>query len=96
MARTANVHEYGGAEHKATYVDGCLMCEINALREQLLAAQDEGLNLCCGTDHTVGLLNRIDRALSELGVPGPDYPAPVANAVRILRGETLEGHFDAR
>lgn len=27
----------------------------------------------------------IDMALHELGVPGPDYPAPVANAVRILR-----------
>lgn len=28
----------------------------------------------------------IARALSELGVPGPDYPAPVANAVEILKG----------
>lgn len=27
----------------------------------------------------------VKRALDELGVPGPDYPAPVANAVEILR-----------
>jgi hypothetical protein len=28
----------------------------------------------------------MDEALHELGVPGPGYPAPVANAVAILRG----------
>lgn len=28
---------------------------------------------------------RVNRALSELGVPGPGYAAPVANAVNILR-----------
>jgi len=27
----------------------------------------------------------IEDALNELGVPGPGYPAPVANAVGILR-----------
>lgn len=27
----------------------------------------------------------IDAALHELGMPGPGYPAPVANAVDILR-----------
>lgn len=30
------------------------------------------------------LTESIDRALDELGVPTSDYPAPVANAVRIL------------
>lgn len=31
------------------------------------------------------LWDAICAALDELGVPGPDYPAPVANAVAILR-----------
>jgi hypothetical protein len=30
------------------------------------------------------LRSAIDAALNELGVPQPDYPAPVANAVAIL------------
>jgi hypothetical protein len=33
------------------------------------------------------LEHRIRRALNELGIPQPEYPAPVANAVSILRGE---------
>lgn len=39
----------------------------------------------------------IERALAELGMPGEDYPAPVANAVKILHkalglwGQGLEG-----
>ena len=32
-----------------------------------------------------GLRAAIDAALHELGEPGPGYPAPVANAVDILR-----------
>ena len=32
-----------------------------------------------------GLREAIDAALHELGEPGPGYPAPVANAVDILR-----------
>lgn len=31
------------------------------------------------------LRDGIELALSELGVPGPDYPAPVSNAVAYLR-----------
>ncbi len=31
------------------------------------------------------LINAIDRALHEIGVPGPGYPAPVGNAYDILR-----------
>lgn len=31
-----------------------------------------------------GLYQSIRFALDELGIPGPDYPAPVANAVEIL------------
>jgi hypothetical protein len=31
------------------------------------------------------LRRAIDAALHELGVPGPEYPVPVANAVGILR-----------
>src|SRR5690349_8763007 len=34
---------------------------------------------------TEGLREAIDVALHELGEPGPGYPAPVANAVAILR-----------
>ncbi len=30
-------------------------------------------------------LKSIEEALNELGVPQPDYPAPVTNAVNILR-----------
>jgi hypothetical protein len=33
------------------------------------------------------LEERIRRALNELGIPQSGYPAPVANAVSILRGE---------
>jgi ATPase subunit of ABC transporter with duplicated ATPase domains len=33
------------------------------------------------------LEHRIRRALNELGIPQPEYPAPVANAVSVLRGE---------
>lgn len=37
-------------------------------------------------DLTVGRMReQIHSALDELGVPTADYPAPVANAVRILR-----------
>lgn len=32
----------------------------------------------------------IRHALNELGVPGPDYPAPVANAVAILEAALVE------
>ena len=31
------------------------------------------------------LQTAIRNALNELGIPGPDYPAPVTNAVAILR-----------
>jgi hypothetical protein len=33
------------------------------------------------------LEHRIRRALNELGIPQAGYPAPVANAVSVLRGE---------
>ncbi len=36
------------------------------------------------------LREKIGQALDELGVPGPEYPAPVANAVVILR-QALDG-----
>jgi len=39
-------------------------------------------------DMAIMLLDRFAKAmiaaLNELGVPGPDYPAPVANAVELL------------
>ncbi len=34
----------------------------------------------------VAVKKNIRRALNELGVPGPGYPQPVANAVEILQG----------
>lgn len=34
------------------------------------------------------LRDGIELALSELGVPGPDYPAPVSNAVAYLLPRT--------
>lgn len=37
-------------------------------------------------EQTVVLREAIHRALDELGVPGVGYPAPVANAVKILLG----------
>jgi hypothetical protein len=37
---------------------------------------------------------QIQRALNELGVPGPGYPAPVANAVDILASLSDEGGDD--
>lgn len=46
---------------------------------------------------SIAVKKSIRKALNELGVPGPDYPAPVANAVEILQGAlkgetvTLEG-----
>ncbi len=38
-------------------------------------------------------LDAMRRALDELGVPGPGYPAPVENAVNILRSQ-IEGSND--
>lgn len=35
---------------------------------------------------SVVVKREIRRALNELGVPGPGYPVPVANAVDILQG----------
>ncbi len=39
----------------------------------------------------IDLKTCIERALRELGVPTPDYPAPVANAVKILNGALKTG-----
>lgn len=45
-------------------------------------------------DRTV-MRRAIKDALAELGVPTPDYPAPVANAVRILtKALHNDGHAD--
>ena len=38
----------------------------------------------------IQLESAVKAALDELGVPGPDYPAPVANAVEILRAALTE------
>lgn len=42
-----------------------------------------------------GLREAIRAALNELGVPGPGYPAPVANAVDILRAALRPSESDS-
>ena len=44
---------------------------------------------------TEGLREAIDVALHELGEPGPGYPAPVANAVDILRAALRSSESDS-
>jgi hypothetical protein len=55
-----------------------------------------------GADHHVeeaeaeckGYREALKRAKAELGVPGPDYPAPVANAVKIIDQALSGGEQD--
>lgn len=42
------------------------------------------------------LRTALTAALNELGVPGPGYPAPVANAVEILRAALADSPREAK
>lgn len=48
------------------------------------------------TETLYGILQvAIRKALNELGVPTPDYPAPVANAVEILKKALKDTQHEA-
>jgi hypothetical protein len=58
-----------------------LLSHILALEEELIETQNEAIAL---DRENIRLRDYIRMALDELGVPGPGYPAPVANAVDFL------------
>jgi hypothetical protein len=72
---------------------GAIVAELGRLRvaaEILAGAElDRRADELAGADaplrRVVVLEAAIAEALDELGEPGPEYPAPVANAVAILR-----------
>lgn len=73
-------------------------CGMDAVEELLNEREELVANVECLLAKREILLNevkwlrcQIRRALLELGVPQPDYPAPVANAVAILKRGTIEG-----
>ena len=68
------------------------MVDVEHLREvacQYFTGSDAYRQLNAAADEILLLRSVIDGALNELGVPNEDYPAPVSNAVSILRLESL-------
>jgi len=104
------MHEFTGEQlhyhaAKASFPANVLAAELLALRKQLEAAHDFNAEL---NEQVDGMIDDCDtiqakydrlreaclRSLSELGVPGPGYPAPVANAVDILNAALAEEESD--
>ena len=70
---------------RGVQADWAVSIEAEAMSWDAAEAYDRGYDEARASLDVDRLRAAIDAALHELGVPGPGYPAPVANAVDILR-----------
>jgi len=75
---------------RGVQADWAVSIEAEAMSWDAAEAYDRGYDEARASLDVDRLRAAIDAALHELGVPGPGYPAPVANAVDILRAALEE------